>query len=61
MEAEIAKPAENFSFNVDVDLLGHVDPQVIENRGGYAERERQKLVLDLVNRDPLDMNSFLKV
>lgn len=42
-------------------MLENVDTQVMENRGPYAERESQRLVLDTVNRDPSDMNSFLKV
>lgn len=61
MKGDLAKPEENFTLSWGVNMLENVDAQVMENRGPYAERESQRLVLDTVNRDPSDMNSFLKV
>ena len=61
METEVPKPAESFAPSWDHTMAQTVEPQVMENRGAYAYRQFDRVVIDMENRDPSDMNSFLKV
>lgn len=61
MQTEVPKPAENYTSSWDHTMAQNVEPQVIENRDPYTYREFGRVVIDMVNRDPSDMNSFLKV
>ena len=60
-ELEAPNPEKNFSSSLDHTMAQNVEPQVMENRDPYAYREFGRVVIDMVNRDPSDMNSFLKV
>lgn len=61
MQTEVPKPAESFTSSWDHTMAQNVEPQVIENRDPYTYGEFGRVVIDMVNRDRSDMNSFLKV